>query len=190
VKPDALSLARRDTAPAREWLTARYGFVPAVVLFAQRAEGGPVRIGRAQRLVHSVRSLHLAGHGPVRVRAVVPGGRALEAWFHRRHRERCIIPLWYGEPDNVIADARRFGDAHAQAFAAIEDMRGAGVAALRELDPHLADFERLHRAGRTLVGIAQLAGITPEAARAEVDRMRALGFHVPHRRVYVRKGTT
>lgn len=169
-------------------LRETYGYAPPVVLFIQRAEGGPVKIGRAASPARRLRELESASPDPVIVRALVPGGQALEHWFHRRHAERAIGGGWFAPAGDVIGDAWLFAGRQRDAFE-YPDLRIATVEAIRLLDPHLADFERLYRSGSTILEIADLAGVTVREARSTLDRMRAMGFELPARRQFARRAT-
>lgn len=179
-----LALAMRETQPARARLEMIYGSIPPSVYFVQRAPDGPIKIGYAQRLVGRMAQFYRECPDPVIVRAVVPGGRALESWFHRRHRDEHRQGEWYDDADDVVLDARRFGDLQATVFAASVDRGIATVAAISEMDVFLGDFYRLYRNGATQVELARIAGLTIGQTRARLDKLRALGFHVPNRRVY------
>jgi hypothetical protein len=168
---EALAWARRDTAAARARLERIYGRVPACVFFYQREPEGEVSITHGLRIVGSVAELYRGDHRPVIVRAAVPGGRALAAWFERR--------------PGPLVTARLFAALHARVYTT--SVQDATVTCLRSLDPVFADAERLYRQGVTITAMAELAGVDRESMRQTVDRMRALGFDMPHRQTYYRR---
>jgi hypothetical protein len=177
-------------AEALAQLRESYGYAPPVVLFIQRAEGGPVKIGRASNPARRLRELESASPDPVIVRALVPGGQALEHWFHRRHSERSRGGGWYSPAGPVVEDAIAVAVRHRIAYGHSPDVAGATVHAVRASDPHLADFERLYLSGTPVTEIAKLAGMPLGRARWTVDVMRAMGFDLSHRRVFApRPGT-
>lgn len=170
----ALAWARRDTAAARERLERIYGRVPACVFFYQRDPEGEVFVTHGLRIVGRVAELYRGDPRPVLVRAVVPGGRALHAWFERR--------------EESVPGARLFGAIHAYRYEHNGgDMRATTVQALRESDLHMRDVERFYLRGMTVTEMAFLAQVNREEMRTTVDRMRALGFNLPHRHVYARR---
>lgn len=169
----ALAWARRDTQAARARLERIYGRVPACVFFYQREPDGPVSVTHGLRIVGRVAELYRGDERPVLVRAVVPGAAALQAWFERR--------------DGSVMSTRLFGAIHAYAYGLTGDMRAATVQALRESDHGLRDVERFYARGMSVTEIAFLAGVERESMRRTVDRMRALGFDLPHRNTYARR---
>lgn len=177
----SLDQAMSETAAARDRLTGIYGRVPAVVLFTQREPDGPVRIGRALRLAGRVAELHREAPGPVIVAAVVPGGQALERWFALR--------LMGAGPRHAIVFARNAGARHEHHWEATGDPARAMTAAVRDLDPFLAGVERLYLDGARYVDLMAATGLTLPQTQKTVERMRSLGFDLPHRINYGRRRT-
>lgn len=177
-----LDRALTTTAPARARLERIYGRVPAVIAFLQR-EDGPVTIHRCLRLVGTVEKLYRAGDGEIAVRAVVPGGRALENWFRREGAD--ALPGDDGHHARILA--RAFGVHHARHFSEPGNMATATVETLRFFDSFLADFERLYLNGSSYAELAALTGTDVHRVEKTLNTMRSLGFELPHRRIYTRR---
>lgn len=184
----AISTALAATAPARARLTRIYGNIPPTVYFIQRREDGPVKIGFAQRLAGRVAEFYRECPDPVIVRAVVPGGRALEAWFHRRHGDLRAQGEWFREADSITVDARRFGELHEAFLVELDSRNQATVATVCEMDPFIGDIFRLYTNGVTQTEIGRLAGISQAQVVVRLNSLRAMGFEIPHRRVYASRG--
>jgi hypothetical protein len=159
----------------------RYGHVPPVVYFVQRRPDGPIKIGHAHRLAVRFEAFYRACPDPVIARAVVPGGQPLEHWFHRRHTPRSLFNEWYDQAESIVEDATRIADMHIAAHAECGDIAEAMRVVLRQVDPVIADVERLYRNGAPLVEIAKLAGGSRGEMNALVHKMRALGFEMKYR---------
>lgn len=170
-------------------LRERYGEVPPVVYFVQRREDGPVKIGHAVRIAERLQAFAGASPEPVILRAMVPGGKPLEHWFHRRHAEWRSPGNWYAPAEGVVADARVFAMRHLVCFEYFRrEITAASLQALRELDPVMADVERLYRNGTSKQAIAEMAGMTAGGVRVLVDQMRRLGFDMAYRNMYAPRG--
>jgi hypothetical protein len=178
------SLAVRDAAPAKAFLMERYGSVPPVVYFIQRRPDGPIKIGHAHMLVSRFEAFYNACPDPVIVRAVIPGGQPLEHWFHRRHAGTRLFNEWYESAESVAADAVAFATIHAAAFASGGDLTAAVREAVCRFDQTIADMERLYNNGVAGLEIAKMAGLGYGEFRAQVERMRALGFDMGYRHVH------
>lgn len=184
----AMELAAEAAKAEKQRLAEVYGLVPATVYFVQRRPDGPVKIGWAQRLAGRISEFYRECPDPVIVHVAVPGSRATEAWFHRRHRERLVQGEWYEEPTVVVADARAFSERHAAAFSATGDRDAATVATISAMDQVLGDMYRLYCNGSTQIEIAQLSGMSHTQVRGRLNTLRALGFDIPHRRGFARRG--
>lgn len=187
----SVTRALRDSRPARERLERIYGFVPPVVYLVQRegAWDGPVKVAYAQRLAQGLADPDSTLYGgaveKLNVLAAVPGGQALRHWFQVRHRGEAVAGEWFDR--SVVEDARAFGETHAVLFAHLKDMGMATVVTLRAMDVFLKDFERMYLNGVSYAEISGLAGMGVVQVRKQVERMRALGFTMPHRQPYRRR---
>lgn len=184
VKFGTVDHAAQLARPVRNRMVGIYGLMPPVVYCIQRGEGGPVKIGWAQRLAQRVVFLRRDSPEPIIIRAAVPGGRALEAWFHRRHEGRHFHGEWFNDPEVVVADVRRFGDLHAAAFEKYGSMEAGTEYAVLVMCPDTNDLWKLWVNGATYKQIQELTGMTPGQTKVKIASMRSMGFRLPHRHVF------
>ena len=104
----------------------------------------------------------------------VPATRPLRSWIIAR-------------PD-PLAGLREYARLHAEAFGRSSDWQRAQVEAVAVMDPFLADIARLWRNGSTQDEIGALAGLGKTEVQARIEYLRRLGFDLPHRRRYHRRG--
>lgn len=171
-------------APARARLEAIYGSMPAVVYVIQRGDSGPVKIGWTIRLAGRITTLAPGSPAPARVRAAVPGNRAIEYWFHCRHEASRVTTEWFEDDEGVVADVRRFGTLHEGFMRETGDRDKATLLTVMEMDPVIADIYRLLKNGMTQTRIAEIGGMKIQTVRQRVSTMRNMGFDIAFARVY------
>jgi hypothetical protein len=177
--------AHEISRPAYSRLRAMFnGYTGSVVYFVRRSDPEYVKIGVSTDLGTRTSSFLNASLEPITYELVIPGRRPLEAFFHRRFAEYRYFGEWHSNAEEILAEAREFlarlTAAHYETWDIDEAMRRT----LRIDSQRYADIERLWANGITLGDIADLAGCTIEELRGEMDRMRALGFVLAHRRVF------
>lgn len=183
------ALALGCTEGARRRLLDIYGANLAVVYFIQRRPDGPVKIGHAQRLTGRMTDFLCAGPELPIIRAVAPGNRAHEHWFHRRHADRRLDRReWFDDAETVVRDAYAFGELHAAVYGATGDLTAAVVQTVMIMDPFIADFFRLYRNGATQRELCELTGLSPGALRSKLTSLRTMGFDIAYRRAYGPRG--
>lgn len=81
----------------------------SVVYFIQAAAGiGPIKIGTTRKLRLRLFALQGAHHEPLVVVGARPGGRQLEAVYHRRFASFHIRGEWYHPGPEIVAEAKRY----------------------------------------------------------------------------------
>lgn len=109
----------------------------------------------------------------------IPGGQALEHWFHDRYEPHARSAGRYDRV--VLSDASDFHrDALSEANALGGNLAGV-LAAIRARSPRYADIERAWNAGTPLTVFAQIAGEPHHRLYHEAARMRRIGFELAAR---------
>lgn len=153
-------------------------------LYLLREDGDEaVRLGSTKDPTRHLEDLQRGNRRALHYVAILPGQTAHKAHVARLHEAHRVRGDWYAAPP-LLDFARRAGERLNLVIAA--DGREAMLTVLAELDPAIADLQRMWRNGTGADGIAALTGLSRPTVEERVKHLRTMGYGLSYRRVSLR----